>query len=453
MAFDDDGLIQPKAKRVRTWAIRSARETPEAWLVALAAVLGTALKIWLDATTFGTNDISYWQTFTRYILANGTVTIYRDIPLYNHPPLVSSFLWLLGLGTLHAPRLFPFLLRLPAILADLGSTIVLWKLATHYLGPRQALWALVLFSLNPVLIMVSGFHGNTDPVFIFFILWGAYFLVIRKSWTAAALCLGLALNIKIVPVIVIPAFFFWLPDWRRRLEFLSLVVFVGLLGYGYHLTVAFPYLWRNIFSYNGPHVVVTGLTMQVSVQPAIWGLGRLFLSTGSMVPMILRRWFPVAGRYGTLALVVLTAYLRGRKSFADMRSTDEPKRGKYLLETIGWSFLIFLIVAPGFGVQYLSWLVGPGIFLGLPGLLLYTVVASLFLFRVYTFWSGGFPWYFADSDHRGQWEGFDCTLDLLLWLLLLGWASFLILRGLLAWLAVYRVRRWAPDLKVPKDVF
>jgi len=446
MPPDDEELIQSEAKGLRAWAIRSARETPEAWLVTLAAALGTALKVWLDVTTFGTNDVSYWYSFTQYILANGTVTIYRDIPIYNHPPLVSSFLWLLGVLTLRAPRLFPFLLRLPAILADVGSTIILWKLAAYYLGPRRALRALALFALNPVLIMVSGFHGNTDPVFIFFILWGAYILVIRKNWTAAALCLGLALNIKIVPVIVIPAFFFWLPDWRRRLGFLSVVAFAGLAGFGYHLTVAFPSLWRNIFSYNAPHVLVRGSMIWANVQLAIWGLGRIFLAPGRVMPIVLSRWYSVFRRYDVLVLVVLVAIIKGRQSFADAGARDEFHRGRFLLEAIGGTFLAFLIITPGFGVQYLSWLVGPGIFLGLPGLLLYTAVGSWFLFRVYTFWSGGFPWYFANSNLRSDqlpWVGFTRSLDFLLWLILLGWASFLILRRFLAWLAAHQVKRRA----------
>jgi len=437
MPPDDEELIQSEAKGLRAWAIRSARETPEAWLVALAAVLGTALKLWLDLTTIGVSDVVLFYQFSQYILANGTVTIYRDIPIYNHPPLVSSFLWLLGVLTLRAPRLFPFLLRLPAILADVGSTIILWKLAAYYLGPRRALRALALFALNPVLIMVSGFHGNTDPVFIFFILWGAYILVIRKNWTAAALCLGLALNIKIVPVIVIPAFFFWLPDWRRRLGFLSVVAFAGLAGFGYHLTVAFPSLWRNIFSYNS----FIGL----------WGLGRLFVPVGKPVSPILRRWFLIVGRYGMLTLVVFAAYLKSRQNITDGRSPDEPQRGRYLMEAIGWSFLIFLVATPGFGLQYLSWLVGPGIFLGLPGLLLYTMGASFFLFRTYSLLCGGFPWYFGNAYLGGRPHGLDSTLYLLLWLILLGWASFLILRPLLAWLPAYKVLRRAAKQKRSDD--
>jgi len=286
-------------------------------------------------------------------------------------------------------------------------------------GRRSALIAVTLFALNPVLVMVSGFHGNTDPVFIFLVLLGAYALLNRGSWMAAALCIGLAINIKIVPVITVPAFFFWIPTWRRRMKFLAVVGFIVLAGFGYHLMTAFSYLWRNVFSYSG----IIG----------IWGLGRIFMPPHQTTPSLSGPWFPVVARYIMLGLIILSAVLQSFRAGRGDSSLNGCPPGQCLLKALGWAFLIFLIAAPGFGVQYLSWLVGPGIFLGTAGLLLYTMVASVFLFRVYTFWSGGFPWYFANSDVRGQWVGVDRTLDMGLWLLLVGWAAFHVIRFIGSW--------------------
>ena len=424
---------------LKNWAIRSSKKSPEAWLVALAITVGTALKLWLDATTIGTNDVAYWYQFTQYIIEYGTVTIYRDIPYYNHPPLVSSALWVLGHVTAKAPYLFPFLLRLPAILADLGSTILLWRMASLYYGRSRALIGVSLFALNPVLIMVSGFHGNTDPIFVFLVLLGAYFLLIRGSWPAAALCIGLSINIKIVPLIIIPAFFFWIATWPRRIGFLSIVGLLILAGFGYHLSVSFSDLWRNIFSYGG----IIG----------IWGLGRIWMYVKETFPQAIQSWFPVLARYVMFGLISLLAFLKGRKSLPKIGNQwagKDQQRGQDLLEAIGWAFLIFLVAAPGFGVQYLSWLVGPGIFLGTVGLFLYTVIASIFLFRVYTFWSGGFPWFFANSDLRGQWVGVDRTLDIILWLLLVCWASFRLTQWIGSWKQTRgRQRRVDPSILQP----
>jgi SAM-dependent methyltransferase len=413
----ESAKVMPRENRkstLKSWAVRSAKESPEAWLIGLAIGVGTSLKLWLDMTTVGTNDIAYWYQFTQYLMKYGTVTIYRDIPYYNHPPLVSSALLLLGHITAGAPTLFPFLFRLPAIFADIGSAVLLWKLASRAYGRRAALAGVSLFALSPVLIMVSGFHGNTDPIFIFWVLLGAYFLVCRESCLAAALCVGLSLNVKIVPLITIPAFFFWIDTWPRRAGFLLVVGLVALSGFGYHLLISFSDLWKNIFSYGG----IIG----------IWGLGRLWRQFGEIFPPSFHPWFPLVSRLVMAVLITLCAFFKGKESLSrtgDTGMKNDHSRAPYLLEAIGWTFLLFLVFAPGFGVQYLSWLVGPGIFLGTGGLFVFTVLASIFLFRVYTFWSGGFPWFFANSDARGQWTGMDRTLDMILWLFLTGWASFL----------------------------
>jgi hypothetical protein len=51
---------------VKSGTIRSAKESPEAWLIGLAIGLGTSLKRWLDITTVGTDHVPFhydeWDT-------------------------------------------------------------------------------------------------------------------------------------------------------------------------------------------------------------------------------------------------------------------------------------------------------------------------------------------------------------------------------------------------------
>jgi hypothetical protein len=42
-------------------------------------------------------------------------------------------------------------------------------------------------------------------------------------------------------------------------------------------------------------------------------------------------------------------------------------------------------------------------------------VSGLFLFLVYTYWSGGFPWTLADSVTVGLWQGPTVAVELLCW--------------------------------------
>lgn len=395
------------------WA-KGRHPSPELVWVILAIIAGTSIKLWLAATTIGTNDLPGFYLIGRQASVFGTVEVYRIFPVFNQPPLVTSILWILDTFLGLPPRLFLYVFRLTMIFADVGSAFVIWELASRYWVRRRALVTLTLFALNPVLLMVSGFHGNTDPVFIFFVLLAAYALVVGKSWPASALCLGLAINIKIVPILVIPAFFFWIPSWRQRFGFLLVLGVVVLAAFGYHFWLAFPDMMKKVFSYRS----IWGT----------WGLGRIFMPRQGGVPAEWYVWFPLVSRYVLLGLVFLSALIKARQSFSS--GLSEEQRGRFLLEAIGWAFLVFLIVTPGFGVQYLSWLVGPGVFLGLFGLLAYTILASVFLFRVYTFWSGGFPWYYADSNSRGQWVGFDMALDRWLWILLILWGASLVASGI-----------------------
>jgi len=77
---------------------------------------------------------------------------------------------------------------------------------------------------------------------------------------------------------------------------------------------------------------------------------------------------------------------------------------------------LFLALTPGFGVQYLAWLVPWVVALGLGATLAYYLASGVFLFVVYTFWSRGFPWHFANAIEVGEWRGWIVYLEVLCWL-------------------------------------
>ena len=91
------------------------------------------------------------------------------------------------------------------------------------------------------------------------------------------------------------------------------------------------------------------------------------------------------------------------------------------MHAFGLIYLSFLVFTPGFGVQYLSWVVATGIFLGLYGSFLYSITSGIFIFSVYTYWSRGFPWYNADSDIAGPWKGVSENLEVLAWCYMAVW--------------------------------
>lgn len=341
-------------------------------IVFYAGLLAFAVKLLLSASTFGTNDVVSWAQYMRYVYDVDSVSIYEAIPLYNHPPLVSGYLWILGALVGDESILFPFFLRLPSILADLGSLWFVWKLSRLYFGDRRALWVSLIFALSPTLILVSGFHGNSDPVFLFLVLASLYMLLVPRRVVVAGLLFGLAVNIKVVPLILLPAFFFLAAGTRQRMSFFGAAASVLIAGYGYHLSQDFQHLVGNIFFYRG--------------LPRTWGLGRLVDSYRDFGTLVMEA-----------AIVALTALLGWRAR----QLPEGPQRDRKLLEAFSLTFLAALAFAPGFGVQYLAWLVPSFCFVGPLAALAYSLSSGLLLLIVYRDWSGGFPLYFANSFVRG----------------------------------------------------
>ena len=134
-------------------------------------ILFTVFKLLFASFTWGSNDVTTWVKFIDHIAVHGIFNIYRNIGDFNHPPLISTYLWLFSQCKDFLGESVPLIIRLPAILADVGSVIVATKILRH-LGftEKEILLRGCLLAASPILLLVSGFHGNTDPVFCFIIL-------------------------------------------------------------------------------------------------------------------------------------------------------------------------------------------------------------------------------------------------------------------------------------------
>ena len=115
---------------------------------------------------------------------------------------------------------FPFLLRLPGIVADFVVILVLLQIKANDPRLRLPIWALVIFALSPLSIMVSGYHGNTDPVMVMLFLFSVYFCS-RDQPVLSGLFFALSAQVKIVPLLFFPILLFF---WMQRRVLLRFVV-------------------------------------------------------------------------------------------------------------------------------------------------------------------------------------------------------------------------------------
>ncbi|HJX91163.1 MAG TPA: glycosyltransferase 87 family protein [Pyrinomonadaceae bacterium] len=350
------------------------------WQIAIiaATALAVFMKLYLALTTLGTNDVLTWQSFLNNIREFGGIGTYQRPGVfgdpYNHPPFMIHVLRVLGFLSDITPLPFQFWIRLPAIIADVGSVWLLLKLKTPWL-------MLLLFCLCPAAILISGFHGNTDPVMVFLLLLSVYAFERFSSDWLAGLAFGMALNIKIVPLIFIPAIFFYLSNMKRRVVFFAVALAILFVA-------SLPYIMIDPILI-GHKMLGYGSTYNRWGWPLL--LNFIFLPR-STLPLIdydsaiLHRFLFGYSKYMISVFVVVISW------FMNRRNANKPS----LFFQYGLIFSLFLTLTPGFGVQYLAWLIPFVIALGESRTIFYYASSGAYLFAIYEFWSDG-TFYFANS--------------------------------------------------------
>jgi len=382
---------------------------PDSWKVAifLAAAIAFVLKILLAMNTYGSNDVYRWELFIlwgRYLGAD----VYRAVWDFNHPPFMIHATrvldWLAGKSGIF----FPFWFRLPAILADIGNLVILWRILEPRFDEPTIRWSILFVALSPALILISGFHGNTDSVVIFFVLLSILLTQKGASDWAAGAAFGLGLCIKIFPVIVIPVMLFYRRDYRQRLAFLDAMGIVMLLASAPFFYQAPADTIRKVFGYRS-YYGHWGLSYFIdSKQPIAW----------------LNSDFKAYGAWLLLALITAVSYWMNRSS-----------RRPPLFSQAAIVFFLFLAGASGFGVQYLAWLVPFTVASGALPAAAFLATSGAFLLLVYNYWSQGVPWYLADSNRIGDYQPHLDYFQILCWLsvLLLLWAAWRQVRTGVVW--------------------
>ncbi len=402
-------------------------------LVVIVAMLAFCAKIFLAVHTYGTNDMLFYEAYwKKSIEPDGGAGLYRDgIELrqngrvyrhehYMNPPFVIHWMRLAGWCADRTNLGFQFWMRLPSIVADAGILILCWFLVRP--ASARTLFAFALLALSPVSILVSGFHGSTDSVMILFVLATLWLLEKGSHFPLAGLAMGMSLNVKIWPVILIPAILAWVPCWRRRAVFSGCCVLAFAIGSTPFLWQAPGLVWERVFGYGSVY--------------GVWGLSRLmsWISAATGVDLF-NEFFRFAGPYmvaGGMALLGLWMARRFPRSPLVMR--------------LGLVACLFLVLTPGFGLQYLAWVAPWGVLLGPEALLLVQFAGTLFLVSVYNYWSDTFPWYLANSLVKGTWRHATIFYEILCW------GSILVL-ALLFQAAVRRGELptgTAPQRKIPK---
>lgn len=411
----------PKANR-RTAGQQPVRPTPPApgsagLLVGLIAA-GLLVRVVLAAGTLGTNDAALFWNFGHLVGGHGLFEAYRQNPELNHPPIPALWataavrLTRLAGGDLH---LFCAVFKIPMLLAEAGSTYLLWRIGSGRPGDRRGLRVAALYAWALAPILVSGYHGNTDPVYAFLSLLAVYLLADRRRPLLAGLALGAAINVKLVPVLLIPPLLLSLRSRREAAAFVGGLAACALPFVPVFAAVG-PDFYRNALAYNP--------------KPDRWGL-MLPLLWGRELPLDPARdqsvlMYKAYGRYLILGLVAggsLAARLRGGAGGdAGGGAGTGGSAGANLYELAAAAYAVFLVFAPGFGPQYVA-VVAPLLLAARPAVgFAYATLAGLCIGLLYhSSLDGGFP---PGSVILGYVPHDAAVLGLAAWGVLAGYLAF-----------------------------
>ncbi len=262
---------------------------------------------------------------------------------------------------------FPLAIRIPAIAADVVTSFLVLELLRTRRSLLEALAAATLVALSPILLVISGYHGNTDPVFVMFSLLSVYLLVDRRAPGLAGFAIAIALSVKIVPVVIVPTLLVFAIRAGRRVAWrfvLSIGAFIALTWAPVVTQVWQPFR-HDVLDYGGNGTPRWGLVKLASIigHPG-WvtnhgTTGRyITVFVVMVIPAVLVLWRPwLAVEASALALVGL------------------------------------LVLSHAFAMQYLVWAAVPAYLLTFAGATAFNFFGGFLLIEIYNRASGGYPWY------------------------------------------------------------
>ena len=330
----------------------------------LAAVL---LRIAIAAVSIGTDDARLFYTFAVELHRFGIVQTYGLDGLFNHPPIVAAWIELAAslaekvphpFGAFHA---FSFIFKLPIIAAEMLGVWLVWRIWNARSGPDRAAKASLAAAWSACGILLSAYHCNTDPIYAVLCLAAVYFMEEKKAFLLAGLALGAAINVKIVPVLLIPGLLLSCRSIRDARRFVA------------GLTICVLPFLRVLWS-EAPSFTHNALAYNSSINN--WGISALLLA-GQLARGLHESTSPSVEVYHEFGRYILFALIGAWAIVARLLN----RWTRYEIAAV--TFGIFLVFTPGFGVQYLVMIVPLLFAIRVGAAVVYSTAAGVFAGALY----------------------------------------------------------------------
>jgi Glycosyltransferase family 87 len=347
------------------------------WLILLGG-LGLCARVVIAVATLGSNDMLTWKEFADQVERHGLGHVYDKNEHFNHPPLMG-----LLAGKLYALAgwtglRFEVLFKLPLIAGDAAAAFILYRVWKHK-DARYAGLAFAVFCWNPVSLLITSYHGNTDSLCAGLSLLAAV-LVDRRLPFWGGLALGASINVKLIPVLLIVVLFSCVRS-RQQAGRLLLGLSLGAL----------PFVPIAVWHWDGFYAHVLGWRSYSGE----WGITGLFKEIGASAHFskVIERLNGFWVERGAVFVLAFPAVLAAINLWRERRWSAR--------ELGACAYAGFVVLAPGWGIQYLVYPVPLLFAANLGRATAYTLIGGAYAFVVYlSLWTGTQPFY---SDfYRGQ---------------------------------------------------
>lgn len=298
------------------------------WKFYFILILITAflIRIFLS-TCFYERDVTTFMSWLNTLTYDGLHSFYQTYHCV-YPPLYAYFLWILG----HILQIFGItltevtvysliIMKLPAILFDLFTGVLLFFYTKNYFSIKQGLVIFLLYIMNPAIIINSTFWGQVDSLYTFMILLMCYYIMkkkLKQSYFAFALALLLKYQALIFAPVLLCAIldqvilhnFTWKRFWNHLFTGISIILLI--------LIAFLPFLYQPHTKQFSFTTMFSSVSNTLSAFPTasasaynLWNLLGLKGVSQEIIVLFLpaRIW----GSIAIVLLVLLTLYLHNKQ--------------------------------------------------------------------------------------------------------------------------------------------
>ena len=143
---------------------------------------------------------------------------------YSCYPVVNQLFFLIPTAIFESIQANVIAFKVIIILADIGIILIGKRLLVKLGKSPQLIW---LFALNPFIILEFTGNLHFEGVMIFFLLLGLHY-ILKENWLLAGLFFAIAIQVKLIPLILIP-FVFKKLQLRQSIGFTAMTALIVLL--------------------------------------------------------------------------------------------------------------------------------------------------------------------------------------------------------------------------------